>query len=195
MKNKFLISIIIIFLFTAPCFADGGIPLWVMNAPTLFAFGLPSGFVGTLITFVLSLVLLLFVSLIETLVSKYILKNSDFIKLFKIMYKANFISTLVGFLVVIAPLPFEKVLLEEPLAYAIVGPWGKFFFYSILLLNIILLIISIIIEYLVSKKELINEFNKKDVKKSFIIANLITYALPIIIYTIASISFGIYDFQ
>ena len=43
MKNKLLLSIIMVFLSVSPSFADGGIPLWVMSAPTLFAFGLPEG--------------------------------------------------------------------------------------------------------------------------------------------------------
>ncbi len=195
MKNKLLISIIMVFLSVSPCFADGGIPLWVMSAPTLFAFGLPEGIKGTLFTFILSLILLLFVSLIETFVSKFILKNINFIKLFKIMYKANLVSTIVGFLIVIAPIPFEKELLKEPLAYAIVGPWGKFFFYSLLLLNIILLVVSIIVEYYVSKIDLEKDYNKAEIKKSFLLANMTSYALPLIIYTIASISFGLYDIQ
>lgn len=195
MKNKLLISIIMVFLSVSPCFADGGIPLWVMSAPTLFAFGLPEGIKGTLFTFILSLILLLFVSLIEVFVSKLILKNTNFIKLFKIIYKANLVSTIVGFLIVIAPIPFEKGILNEPLAYAIVGPWGKFFFYSLLLLNIILLVISIIVEYCVSKKDLEKDYSKAEIKKSFVFANMTSYALPLIIYTIASISFGLYDIQ
>ena len=195
MKNKLLLGILATFLFGLPCYADGGIPLWVLSAPTLFAFGLPNGIVGTLFTFVLTLVFLLLVSLIETLVSTFILKNINFIRLFKIMYKANFVSTIVGFLIVIAPIPFEKELLKEPLAYAIVGPWGKYFFYSLLLLNIILLIVSVVIEYYVGKKDLINDYSKKDIKKSFLLSNITSYALPLIIYTIASISLGLYDIQ
>lgn len=195
MRGKVLLGILATFLFELPCCADGGIPLWVMSAPTLFAFGLPDGIKGTLFTFVLTLVFLLFVSLIEAIVSSFILKNINFTKLFKILYKANFVSTIIGFLIVIAPIPFEKELLKEPLAYAIVGPWGKFFFYSLLLLNIILLIVSIIVEYYVGKNDLINDYSKKDIKKSFLLSNITSYALPLIIYTIASISFGTYDIQ
>lgn len=195
MRGKFLLISLAILLLGLPCYADGGIPLWVMSAPTLFAFGLPDGINGTLFTFILTLVFLLLVSLIETIVSTFILKNINFTRLFKIMYKANFVSTIVGFFIVIAPIPFEKELLKEPLAYAIVGPWGKYFFYSLLLLNIILLIVSIVVEYYVCKKDLITDYSKKDIKKSFLLSNTTSYALPLIIYTIASISFGTYDIQ
>ncbi len=51
MKNKILISILTTLLLGLPCYADGGIPLWVMSAPTLFAFGLPEGTGGILFTF------------------------------------------------------------------------------------------------------------------------------------------------
>lgn len=71
-----------IFLFTSPSFADGGIPLSIMNAPTLFVSGLPSGIKGIFTTFVLSLILLIFIALLETLVSQLILKNTSFTKLF-----------------------------------------------------------------------------------------------------------------
>lgn len=194
MKNKFWILFLMLVI-SLPCYADGGIPLWVMSAPTLFAFGIPGGITGTLFTFVLSLILLLFVSLIETVVVRIFLKNTKFEKMFGIVYKANFISTLVGFLIVIAPIPFKNDLLKEPLAYAIIGPWGGFLFYSILLLNVILLIMSYFVEYNVAKEDLINEYEKKEIKKSFLCANITSYAVPIILYSVAAIFIGMSDIK
>lgn len=114
------------------------------------------------------------------------------------MYKTNLFSTLVGFLIVIAPIPFEDNLLNDIVGYTIVGPWGFGLFYSLLFLNIILLIISIIIEYNIAKKDLIQNYSQKEIKKSFILVNLISYLGPIILYLWACILFGpetIYEYQ
>ena len=49
-----------------------------------------------------------------------------------------------------------------------------------------MLIVSFFIEYTVAKKDLIYNYETKDIKKAFWMANIITYALPLILYGIGA---------
>ena len=143
MKNKFLISIIIIYMFATPAFADAGIPtelvLCLSNPASFFAIGFswPEVFIiFTLLTFFFFVI----VSLIETLVIKSILKISDFNKAFGITLKANAISTITGAIITIILIKLS-LLRDTPL--------------FLILLHIIMLILSYFIEYYVAKKDLV----------------------------------------
>ena len=182
MKNKLWILFLTLFI-GLPCLADGGIPLWIISAPTLFAFGVIGGVPITLLTFALSLIFVLFVALIETfVVRKYFLKNTSFRKMFLIMCKANFVSTLVGFLVVIAPILFNGDILNSHLEWVIIGPWGPF----LLLMDIALLVTSYFVEYWAVKDDLIKDYEDIEIKRSIFWANVTTYFIPTALYAAGS---------
>ena len=96
MKNKLLISIIMVFLSVSPCFADAAIPMWLFSSSaSFFATGIQLKESFILFT-IITLFLLLIVSFIETFVIKSVLKLSNFAKAFRITLKANIVSTIIG---------------------------------------------------------------------------------------------------
>ena len=174
MKNKFLTSMIIIFLFAMPAFADAGIPLWLFsNSSSFFATGIQwkENFIYFLI---ITLFLLLIVSLVETLVIKSILKINNFVKAFRITLKANIISTIIGTII---------TLLITNNSHITSWLWwdNKLATLNNLVLHITMLILSYFIEYNVAKNSL-NDYKTSDVKKSFLLANILSYIVfPFII--------------
>ena len=168
-KNKLFMAILAILLCTSPCYADAGIPLWVFsNSSALIATGIQwrEGFV---ICVVVSLILLIAVSLIETVVIKFVLKIRKFQKAFKITLKANVISTVIG-----AVLTFFIINNETITSWL----WwnNKWFIISNLGLHIFMLIVSYFVEYNVAKREL-TEYKDKDINKSFLYANILSYII------------------
>lgn len=174
MKNKLLISIIIAFLSVSPCFADAGIPLWLFsNSSSFLATGIQWKESFMLFS-TITIFLLLIVSLVETLVIKSILKINNFVKAFEITLKANIISTIIGTIV---------TLFITNNSHIVSWLWWdyKWSVLNLLILHIAMLILSYFIEYNVAKKSL-NDYKTSEIKKSFLLANILSYIVfPFII--------------
>lgn len=167
MKNKLLISIIMVFLSISPCFADAGIPMWVYsNSASFFATGTQSK-EGFILFTIITLFLLLIVSFIETFVIKSVLKLSNFAKAFRITLKANIVSTIIGAIITLLLINNDNI-----------TSWlwwsNKWFIFNNLMLHIIMLTLSYFVEYNVAKRNLI-DYKVNDVKKSFLFANILSY--------------------
>lgn len=189
-KNIYKLFILFLMLICAtPCYADAGIPLWINNPPSSFAFTfwVGSGHINPLIIgLFLSLIILAIVTVVETYCIKIFLKNIKISKSLKIIFKANLLSAIIGALIVFAPIPFQDFVGLDSVIFGPLIITGDFYSIAMFYLNIILLIVSFFIEYTVAKKDLIYNYETKDIKKAFWMANIITYALPLILYGIGA---------
>ena len=185
-KNIYKLLILFLILICAtPCYADAGIPLWINNPPSFFAFTFLIGSTHInplIIGLFLSFIILIVVTVIETGIIRVFLKNIELSNLLKIVFKSNLISAMVGSLIVLTPVPFQN---SVGLNKVIFGPLiitGDFYPIVMFYLNIILLILSFFIEYAAAKKDLIHSYETKDIKKAFWMANIATYAMPLVLY-------------
>ena len=92
-----------------------------------------------------------------------------------------------GIILLFLPAPFvwDKLNTMEG---GFLGPWGMISgAYSLFLYNFLCLPLSYIIEYTYAKRELQQNSDMSTIKKSFLYANIATYALPILIYGIACV--------
>ena len=195
--DKLLLSLFLLLtVFSAPAFADGGVPLWGLNTSVFFtistmgtitAFSYPDAWGTALFFLIFTLIILLLVVFVETLVVNRFINNLDFNKLFVICFKANLISTLVGIILLFLPVPFVLDKLNT-MEGELFGPWGMISgAYSLFLYNFLCLPISYIIEYTYAKRVLQQDCDIPTIKKSFLFANIATYVLPILIYGIACV--------
>ena len=167
MKGKVLLGIIATFLIGLPCYADGGIPLWMLSCSSTF---LTTGFQEEPILFIaITLILLLLVSLVETFVINAVLKIKNFVRAFWITLKANLVSTIVGSI-------FTLFLFDNENITSLLWWSNKWCILNNLILHIIMLILSYYVEYYVAKRDLI-EYKLSDIKKSFLFANILSYIL------------------
>ena len=202
--KKVLMLIMSLLLFgTAPAFADGAIPLWVLTIQDTFGcgiyflrnmnkydFGESINFIFKVL--IISCIFLFIVVFIETIVFKVILKEiKGWKKLIKTVFISNFISATIGFLLltiiwIVSYPPLDKMLSYQPfglhsewLPY-ILGIYGIFGGVGILISNIYYFIISYYSEYFISLKLLKKDSENKKIKKVVFWSNVMTYALPLI---------------
>lgn len=176
MKNKILFSILSILLIASPCYADGGIPLWVWTAHNAFS-AIAIDILGPTFAIFLGFIFLFFVILVEFIVCCFVDKEKQ-IKIDKkiiAIILANVNSTIAGFLItfpaVYLTLDFGGA--DAKMGAAIMGPG-----YGLLTipLHIICFILSYFIELWTMKKVLINEtVDISIIKKTALWANIWTY--------------------
>lgn len=194
-SGKLRILIFILFLFSSPVYADGGIPLWIITAPSAFSASIfPLPYLDGMWPFFLFLttVFLIIVTLVESGVVKlFFLREVKYAKLFNIVGIANIISTLAGAIITFLPAPFwyvaERISSDTKMMLALFGYWGFLPPISLLVINVFLLWISYLIEYMYAKNKLIQDYDENTIKKSFLWANIVSYSLPIMLYGIATI--------
>ena len=191
MKNK-LFGLILCLMSGLPCFADGGIPMWGVTTshflilsgiatPGFFMYPEFSNFVLMLVLWLFMVFIFFVVVLIETLIIHKVITYHNFKKLLKIVFKANLISTVVGIPFIFLPTPFVYKKMDG-MEFGLFGPWAFNGMYSLFLSNILMLFVSYAVEYLSVRKCFEESYDKKDIKKGFMIANLATYALPLLLY-------------
>ena len=189
-KNWKYCLLLLLLLIGQASFADGGIPLWITSTPALLSLSawgdMIGGFVGIIIIYILVLLSLLMVTLIEVFVAKFVLKNTKFLKLFRVFYIANLVSTLAGAIIISIPIPFIIFSnIKMNLSGFLFGPWSYFnllpYGYTMLLLNIILFLISFYIEFYIGNRFLKQDYEEQKIKKAFWYSNIVTYILPVII--------------
>ena len=193
--KKFLLSLLLIFLLSTPAFADGGVPLWGLNTSVFFtissiwtipAFMYPEAWGTAIFFWLFTLIILLLVVFIETIIIHRFIVQYDFRKLLSIVFKSNLISTIIGIILLFLPAPFVWSKLNT-LWGALLGPWGFWGTYSLFIYNFLCLPLSYAVEYYYAKRILYPDNSLITIKKSFLYANVFTYALPILIYGIACI--------
>lgn len=193
--KKNIAIILSILLLGSPAFADGGIPLWGLNTSVFFAVSglltaisfkdLFSALPLIILFWLFTIFLLVVVVFVETfVVSLHIKMNYN--ELFKIVFKSNLISMVVGIILLVLPAPFVWESLNT-MKGAILGPWSFWGAYSLFLYNFLCLPLSYVIEYNIAKIKLQGSCDLSTIKKSFLYANIATYALPILIYGIACV--------
>jgi len=191
MKNK-IFWLIFALIMGLPCFADGGIPMWGVTTshflllsgvmiPGFFSYPELSNFVLMIVVWLFMALIFFTVVFIETLIIKKMLGFRNLKELLKIVCKANIISTLIGIPFIFLPMPLVHNKMSG-MDLGWFGPWAFNGMYSLFLSNILMLFLSYIVEYLVARKKFSYVYEKSDIKKSFFIANLATYALPLLIY-------------
>ena len=167
-----------------PSYADGGIPIWILsNSSSILATGIEWReycFIFILIT----LLLVLFVSFIETFVIKKVLEIKSFRKIFGITLKANIVSTIAGTIVTYFLITNENMT-------SLLWWSNKWYILNNLLLHILMLIISYFIEYNVAKFDL-KDFAIGRIKKSFLYANILSYILFPVLIIILMFVFGFF---
>ena len=191
MKNKNL-WLLLCLMSGLPCFADGGIPMWGITTshflilsgivtPAFITYPEFSTFVLMLLLWLFMLIVFFIVVLVETLIIYKVINYHDFKKLLKIVFKANLISTIIGIPFIFLPTPFVYKKMDG-MEFGLFGPWAFNGMYSLFLSNILMLFLSYIVEYFVARKSFETDYDKKIIKKGFMIANITTYALPLLIY-------------
>lgn len=176
MKNKILFSIILVLLLTLPCYADGGLPLWIWSAQNAFSTCAINILGGPIPAIFLGLIFLFFVILIELLIFCFIDKKKQ-IKLQKkveVISLSNIYSTIAGFLITF-PLIYLTLVLggsDSEMGVAIMGPG---FGILTIPLHIGCFILSYFIEFWTMKKLLSNEIDISIIKKTALWANIWTY--------------------
>ena len=194
--RKLKILILLFFLLSCPVYADGGIPLWIVTAPSALSASLiPLPYLDGMWPFFifLTLIFLVVVILVEFSVIKlFFLRNIAFIRLLKLVGIANILSTVAGAVITLLPAPLwylsGQLSSDSKMVLALFGYWGFLPPISLLFINIFLLWLSYLIEYKYAKKELVQDYDKKLIKKSFLCANIVSYFIPVLLYSIATIS-------
>ena len=125
-KNKILFSIIMVLLLTLPCYADGGIPLWIWSAHNAFSTCTIDILGGPVSAIFFGLIVLSLVILIELLVFYFIDKKKqiNLAKKIKVISLSNINSTVAGFLITF-PLVYLTLVLggsDSEMGVAIMGP-------------------------------------------------------------------------
>ena len=179
-RNVFIIILAMCTFCANQALADGGIPLWTYYASSILVLPVMGyNFFMLVFCIYIALFFLLFITLVEALVVKWILKI-DFIKSFNVTFQANLISTIAGAFLTALPLPYYFVTHKiNSIDLQLLGPWG-WNLYTTLFWNIALFLLSFIIEYKLAQRKLDN-CNKSDIKRAYLYANIITYILPILI--------------
>ncbi|MCI5888816.1 MAG: hypothetical protein MRZ62_04785 [Brachyspira sp.] len=176
MKNKILFSILLMLLYSLPCYADGGIPLWIWTAHNAFSMFTIDILGSVFSSILLGWIFLIFVISIELVVFCFIDKKKQ-IKLggkVKIISLANVNSTIIGFLITF-PILYLTVNLgdsDAKMTTAILGPGCGILTIP---LHIVCFILSYFIELWTMKKLLSKEVDISIVKKTALWANIWTY--------------------
>ena len=187
--KKYVLTFLSLMFLSNFAFADGGIPLWGLTTSTLLGSTgfLSIAYLPLIVPYMAVLIVLfLMVVFIEVAVIGFILKPVNYEKIFDITFKVNLVSTLAGAILLFIPVPFTQCPLTG-LQCGLLGPWAFWGYLSLIIYNIICFYISYLIEYGIAKK-LLSDIKPPKLRKAFLWANIATYALPILLYTIALVS-------
>lgn len=176
MRNKIYLLILTLFLFCSPCFADGGIPLWIWsahNAFSTFAIDILTPVSGSIF---FGCIYLFFIIFIELAVCCFIDKKKQ-IKLdkkVKAISLANVNSTIIGFVITFPILHLTVTLggTDAKMAAAILGPGNGILTIP---LHICCFILSYFVELWTMKKLLADEVDISLIKKIALWVNIWTY--------------------
>lgn len=185
--KKYVLTFLSLMFLSNFAFADGGIPLWGLTTSTLLGTAIGSFFPFLLLPYgVILFILFHIIVFIEAKIIYFMLKSTNYDKVFDITFKANLVSMLIGTILLFAPIPFTQCPITG-LQCGLLGPWAFWGPLSLLIYNIICLYISYLTEYYVAKK-LLSDIKPSKLRKAFLWANIATYALPVLLYTIYFIS-------
>ncbi len=175
--KKISVFLFLIFLSNF-AFANAGVPLWGFTTSVLLCL---SSILAMEISPIITLLFFIIVVLIETCVIKIILKNIKFLRAFTITCWVNFISTIVGIILLFLPLPFINKCGESCFWG---GPWAFWGLFSWIFYNVLCFYLSYLIEYKVAQKRLLNDYDLKKIKKSFLWANIISYSFTFLLFVL-----------
>jgi len=190
-KRIFLILLFLLFFITTPAFADGGIPLWIYTAHT--AFGVTSMGAPFIAGILWTLPVLAFVVGIECLCVALFFKFKQAKLILKATIIGNIITTIIGSVITAFVYPIA-VPHSPDISILIVGPYAMLLNgYGLVIANILLFLMSFIIEYYVARDTLKNIFEVHDIKTAYLLANIVSYIGPLlatIVYLISPITDG-----
>jgi hypothetical protein len=175
-----------VLLLTLPCYADGGIPLWIWSAQNAFSTCTIDILGGPISALFFGLIVLFFVILIELTIFCFIDKKKqiNLSKKIKVISLSNVYSTIAGFLITF-PLVYLTLVIggsDSEMGVAIMGPG---FGILTIPLHIACFVLSYFIELLTMKKLLSNEIDISIIKRTVLWANIWTYFIlnpfPIIV--------------
>ena len=183
MNLKRLIMLIVSFLFAgvAPAFADGGIPLWIYTAHTAIGLSVPGMGPGFIESIIWTLIILTGVIGIETFVVGYIFKFKELKKVFSAIFWGNLITTIIGAIITLSVFHSIVKSTKDYMDLLILGPYaGLLNGYGLVVGNILLFLMSFLVEYYIARSMLSNIFELQKIKIAFLSANIASYILPLI---------------
>ena len=184
--NKiFLMFLFIFFCFgTLPAFADGGIPLWIYTAHTAIGISTLGSF--DLLTLSISIIWILlvmsFVIAMETIFIWFYFKFQHKNEIFLAVTFGNIITTVIGSIITMGLFTLIMSSYHGDASLWLAGPYAvSLNYYGFIIGNILLFLMSFLVEYYIAQKMLKNLFSITELKKSFLYANIFSYLLPLLV--------------
>ena len=186
LKRLIMSLVCLLFAGVTPAFADGGIPLWIYTAHTAIGVSVPGMGPGFIESIIWTLIILTGVVGIETFVAGYIFQFKELKKVFSAVFWGNLITTIIGAIITLGVFHSIVKSTKDYMNLLIFGPYaGLFNGYGLVVGNILLFLMSFLVEYYIAKSMLNNIFELKKIKTAFLAANVASYILPLIAALIA----------